>query len=126
MQTLTSGSIRLYNWRSAIPPVGFHPPHGRSTGAIPPRRPSCNEPSHVDLVASFMTISDEGLAKTQPEVKPPGEQFLPPTRAAAANGPVVFEYSREAGPDETFFMVGELFDIAAARHVAIEPIHIFV
>jgi hypothetical protein len=51
----------------------------------------------------LMTISIRGLAQTQPDLKPPGESFLPPTLAAAANGPVVFESSHEAGPDQTFF-----------------------
>ncbi len=57
----------------------------------------------------LMTISNGGLGQTQPDVKAPGEQFLPLTPASAANGPVIFEYSREAGPDQTFFMVGERF-----------------
>ena len=33
---------------------------------------------------------------------------LPPA-TTAANGPSIFEYTREAGPDQTFFMVGERF-----------------
>jgi hypothetical protein len=57
----------------------------------------------------LMTIGNGGLAQTQPDVKPPGEPFLPPALAASAHGPVVFEYSHEAGPDQTFFMVGERF-----------------
>jgi hypothetical protein len=39
--------------------------------------------------------------------KTPGGRFRPPERPAAAGGPLVFEHSREAGPDETFFLVGE-------------------
>ncbi len=54
-------------------------------------------------------IGDGGLAQAQPEVKPPGDPFLPPAPAPAADGPVIFESSREAGPDQTFFMVGERF-----------------
>src|SRR5208283_6046538 len=43
----------------------------------------------------LMTISKGGMGQTRPEAKAPGEQFLPPTPASAANGPVVFECSRE-------------------------------
>jgi len=71
----------------------------------------------------LMTISKRGLGQTRPEAKAPGEQFLPPTPASAANGPVVFEYSREAGPDQTFFMVGERFagDVIAWGPSASKP-----
>ena len=63
------------------------------------------------------------LGQTRPEAKAPGEQFLPPTPASAANGAVVFEYSREAGPDQTFFMVGERFtgDVIAWGPSASKP-----
>ncbi len=42
-----------------------------------------------------------------PDARPPGPAFTPPQRPAAPDGPRVFEHTGEAGPDETFFVVGE-------------------
>lgn len=61
------------------------------------------------LFITWMTSCTRGLASTQPEAEAPGEPFQPPTHALTANGPLIFEYSREAGPDQTFLMVGERF-----------------
>ena len=37
----------------------------------------------------------------------PGGAFQPPAMPEAAGAPVIYEHSAEAGPDETFFVVGE-------------------
>jgi hypothetical protein len=37
----------------------------------------------------------------------PGPPFRPPAMPTAAGAPVISEYTRDAGPDETFFLVGE-------------------
>lgn len=36
----------------------------------------------------------------------PGNYYAPPDRPTADGAPVIYEHSREAGPDETFFIVG--------------------
>ena len=46
-------------------------------------------------------------AAPDPVPKLPGDEFHPPTRPAASGVPLVFEHSSEAGPDETFLLVGE-------------------
>ena len=58
-------------------------------------------------VALAMANCNWILGQTLTDVEPPGEPFQPPSLAAAADGPVIYEYSREAGPDQTLFMVGE-------------------
>lgn len=37
----------------------------------------------------------------------PGDGFQPPALPTAANAPLIYEHSAEAGPDETFLIVGE-------------------
>ncbi len=59
------------------------------------------------LLSFLLTLSRSVLGQTPPEIAAPGEPFQPPSFATAADGPVIYEYSREAGPDQTFFMVGE-------------------
>ena len=46
-------------------------------------------------------------AAPRPAPETPGDLFLPPARTAAPGAPLVFEHTGEAGPDETFFLVGE-------------------
>lgn len=46
-------------------------------------------------------------ATPRPASETPGSPFQPPARPTAAGAPLVYEHSREAGPDETFFLVGE-------------------
>jgi hypothetical protein len=46
-------------------------------------------------------------APPQPGGKDPGGSFDFPERPTAVGAPLVYEHSREAGPDETFFLVGE-------------------
>ncbi len=58
-------------------------------------------------VALAMANCNWILGQTLTDVEPPGEPFQPPSFAVAADGPVIYECSREAGPDQTFFMVGE-------------------
>ena len=59
------------------------------------------------LFSVLMTICRSVLGQTGPGVGDPGEPFQPPSFAVAADGPVIYECSREAGPDQTFFLVGE-------------------
>ena len=49
-------------------------------------------------------LSDYVLAATLP---PTTETYNPPVKPVAAGVPLVYEHSREAGPDETFFLVGD-------------------
>ncbi len=44
------------------------------------------------------------LSATMPPV---ADAYNPPAKPATAGGPLVYEHSGEAGPDETFFLVGE-------------------
>jgi hypothetical protein len=46
-------------------------------------------------------------AAPRPAPEAPGGRFEPPERVAATGGPLIFEHSNEAGPDETFLLVGE-------------------
>jgi hypothetical protein len=48
-----------------------------------------------------------GAAPAPPSVTPPGDPFQPPEMPTAAGAPVIYEHSGEAGPDQTFFLVGE-------------------
>ncbi|MBU0606358.1 MAG: hypothetical protein KKI08_00675 [Armatimonadetes bacterium] len=51
------------------------------------------------------------LPAPQPAVEAPGEAYTPPLSDAAppAGVPVIYEYTHEAGPDESCFIVGEGF-----------------
>jgi len=42
-----------------------------------------------------------------PNVEAPGGLFTLPERKIASDGPKIFEHSQEAGPDQSFFVVGE-------------------
>jgi hypothetical protein len=56
------------------------------------------------VVAALAAIA----AGPQPAPKEvPGGAFQPPAMPAPAGAPVIYEHSAEAGPDETFFLVGE-------------------
>ena len=46
-------------------------------------------------------------ATPNPTPEAPGPNYQPPSRPAAAGTPLVYEHSREVGPDETFLLVGE-------------------
>jgi len=46
-------------------------------------------------------------AAAGPGAPAPGPAFQPPQRKTSPEAPKVFEYTREAGPDQTFFVVGE-------------------
>jgi hypothetical protein len=48
-----------------------------------------------------------GAAPAPPPVPPPGDPFQPPELATAPGAPLIYEHSGEAGPDQTFFLVGE-------------------
>jgi hypothetical protein len=48
-----------------------------------------------------------GAAPAPPAVLPPGDPFQPPELATAPGAPLIYEHSGEAGPDQTFFLVGE-------------------
>jgi hypothetical protein len=70
----------------------------------PPRR------CHINrwLLSFFFAASSATLAATPdpaPEVS--GDSLHPPARQRAPGAPLVFEHSVEAGPDETFLLVGE-------------------
>ena len=57
---------------------------------------------------SILALALASLAATpMPAPETPGTKFQPPERLPAVGGPLVFEHSGEAGPDETFFLVGE-------------------
>lgn len=56
----------------------------------------------------FSLIGLAGSAASEiPDIPPPGPAFTPPRAAASEDGPRVFQHTCEAGPDETFFVVGE-------------------
>jgi len=57
------------------------------------------------LAAAALAAIAAGPKPAPQEV--PGGRFQPPAMPAAAGAPVVYEHSAEAGPDETFFLVGE-------------------
>jgi hypothetical protein len=59
------------------------------------------------FVSALFASLAAGAAPPHPDVPPPGASFAPPDRPTAPGAPQVFEYSHEAGPDETFFLVGE-------------------
>ena len=59
------------------------------------------------LLCALLLIPAGSAVLAQPTAPPPGEPFLPPERHPAAGSPVVFEHSHEAGPDQTFFLVGD-------------------
>ena len=46
-------------------------------------------------------------AGPNPAPQTPGESYRLPARPTASAAPVIYEHSGEAGPDETFFMVGD-------------------
>ncbi len=76
---------------------------------------------HVRLLAGLMGLaltvsgasgqsvspSVPAVPSSQPAASAPGDAFLPPIPPATAAGPRIFEYSADAGPDQTFFMVGD-------------------
>jgi len=49
----------------------------------------------------------QSAAAAGPGAPAPGPAFQPPQRKTSPEAPKVFEYTREAGPDQTFFVVGE-------------------
>jgi hypothetical protein len=57
------------------------------------------------LAATALAAIAAGPQPAPKEV--PGGAFQPPAMPAAAGAPVTYEHSAEAGPDETFFLVGE-------------------
>ena len=46
-------------------------------------------------------------ATPRPAPQTPGQSYQPPERLTAPGAPLVFEHSPEAGPDESFFLVGQ-------------------
>lgn len=57
------------------------------------------------LLLSLTSLAAAG----PPDIPPPGDPFRPPDRPTAAGVPLVYEHNGEAGPDESFFVVGEGF-----------------
>ncbi len=56
----------------------------------------------------LLLLALTGLAAVpNPTPETPGQTFEPPNRPVADGSPLIFENSREAGPDETFFLVGQ-------------------
>ncbi len=77
---------------------------GRKESHTPPPRSSGR--SLVRLAALAGALAGLAAApRSAPETPTPG--FQPPDRPAAVGAPLVFEHSSEAGPDETFLLVGE-------------------
>ena len=59
-------------------------------------------------VAFLALLALLSLAATpRPAPEAPGNPFEPPARATAPGAPLIYESTGEAGPDETFFLVGE-------------------
>jgi len=46
-------------------------------------------------------------AAPRPNIGPPDDKFRPPQMPGAPGAPVIYEHSAEAGPDQTFLLVGE-------------------
>ncbi|HUU23580.1 MAG TPA: hypothetical protein VM389_13695, partial [Phycisphaerae bacterium] len=59
------------------------------------------------MTAGAAIGSIQCTAADQPKVSAPGSAFDPPQRKTSRKAPKVFEYNRDAGPDQTFFLVGE-------------------
>ncbi len=55
------------------------------------------------LLTVLLTVA----AGQRPAPEMPGKKFQPPTKPTASGAPLIYEHSGEAGPDETFFLVGE-------------------
>ena len=56
----------------------------------------------------FVLLAALALGATpRPAPEAPGQKFEPPKRPTAPGAPLIFEHSAEAGPDESFFLVGE-------------------
>ncbi|MGA2984433.1 MAG: hypothetical protein ABSG32_11495 [Terriglobia bacterium] len=53
-------------------------------------------------------VAPTGWPQPEPLPAPPGPEFAPPVKLSAPspNAPAIFEHSQEAGPDQTFLMVG--------------------
>jgi hypothetical protein len=68
-------------------------------------------PAHAESTAGSPRLpAFERLPGPEPEPTAPGLPFSPPTdntAALAAESPVVFEHTADAGPDQTFFLTGE-------------------
>ena len=63
-------------------------------------------PKRPDAFAGLLAVLT--LAATpRPAPEPPGGSFQPPARPTTPGAPLVYEHTGEAGPDETFFLVGE-------------------
>jgi hypothetical protein len=77
-------------------PAGFEP--------VPSGEPTMRR---FAFFSALVVSLAAGAAPPHPDVPPPGASFAPPDRPTAPGAPQVFEYSHEAGPDETFFLVGE-------------------
>ncbi len=59
-------------------------------------------------IAGLLTMCLTALAlSAPPSVPAPGVPFAPPDRPAAPNAPRIFSHHTDAGPDETFLLVGE-------------------
>lgn len=61
-------------------------------------------------VLPFLILTLASSAASAPPDLPtttPGGRFVFPDRPYAEGAPLIYEHSREAGPDETFFLVGE-------------------
>ena len=57
--------------------------------------------------AGVLLLATRSVAAAPPAVAPPGDRFELPPIVTAPGGPQIYEHSQEAGPDETFFLVGK-------------------
>jgi len=60
----------------------------------------------INCIVGGVIILHAGVPQYPPGVVPPGDSFEWPELTTGASVPEIYEYSREAGPDETVFLVG--------------------
>lgn len=61
----------------------------------------------VMLVMIVTIVSRFGTAADIPDVAPPGQATTMPDHPASPQGPAIYSHTAEAGPDETFLLVGD-------------------
>jgi hypothetical protein len=62
---------------------------------------------HLGLLILGLVPAATAIAAGPPNVAPPGPAMEVPPLPTAADAPQIYEHSQEAGPDETFFLVGK-------------------
>ena len=67
-----------------------------------------NQITHTACLSLALLFGGVAVAATpRPAPETPGGKFEAPARPTAAGAPLIYESTGEAGPDETFFLVGE-------------------